>query len=119
MHESLLAKDTLDLILKEAEKNRASKVLKAKVKIADTENISIEAFKFNLKTYAQGTIAENMELEVEFIQIPIICRDCGNKFYSDSHIYLCENCGSENTYLGASEGINVEYIDIDIEEAKL
>lgn len=119
MHESLLAKDTLELILEEAKKNKATKVLKAKIKIADIEDISIESFKFHIKNYAQGTVAENMELEVEFIQIPIVCNDCGNKFYSDSHIYVCEHCGSENTYIGADEGITIEYIDVDIEEAKL
>lgn len=119
MHESLLAKDTLDLILQEAKANKASKVLKAKVKIADTEDISIESFKFHLKNYAQGTVAEDMEIEIEFIQIPIVCNDCGNKFYVDSHFYVCENCGSQNTYLGAEEGITIEYIDVDIEEAKL
>lgn len=119
MHESLLAKDTLDLIIEEAKKNKASKVLKAKVKIADTENLSTESFKFHLQNYSKGTIAENMETEIEFIQIPIICNDCGHKFYTDTHIYVCEKCGSQNTELGAEEGITIEYIDIDIEEAKL
>ncbi|MGC8870556.1 MAG: hydrogenase maturation nickel metallochaperone HypA, partial [Brevinematia bacterium] len=117
MHESLLAKDTLDLILEEAEKNKASKVLKAKIKISDTENLSIESFKFHLYNFAKGTIAEGMELEISFIQIPIICNDCGHKFYTDTHIYVCERCGSQNTQLGADEGITIEYIDIDIEEA--
>jgi len=119
MHESLLAKDTLDLIIGEARKNNASKVLKAKVVIADTENLSTEAFKIHLINYTKGTIAEGMEVDLKFIQIPIICKDCGYKFYTDAHIYVCENCGSTNTELGTEEGIKVEYIDIDTEEAKL
>jgi len=119
MHESLLAKDTLYLIISEAKKNNASKVLKAKVVIADTEDLSTEAFKMHLLNYAKGTIAEVMEVELKFIQIPIICKDCGHKFYTDTPIYICENCGSTNTELGAEEGIRVEYIDVDIEEAKL
>ncbi len=119
MHESLLAKNTLETILNEAKNNKASKVIKAKIKISDTEDLSVESFKFHIKNYAQGTIAENMEVELNFIQIPIVCNDCGNRFYSDSHIYLCDNCGSENTYSGAEEGIIIEYIDLEIDESKI
>ncbi|MEN2998731.1 MAG: hydrogenase maturation nickel metallochaperone HypA [Brevinematia bacterium] len=113
MHESLLAKDTLELILNEAKKNGASKVVMAKIRVADTENIDIDSFKFHIKNYAHNTIAESMNLEIEFVQIPIICSECGNKFYVDSHIYICEKCGSDNVTLGAEEGIVVEYIEVE------
>lgn len=119
MHESLLAKDTLDLILKEAKSNNAMKVLKAKITIYDTEDISLESFRFHLKNYSEGTIADGMEVDIDFVQIPIVCNDCGNIFYADTHNYICENCGSRNTYISAEEGIRVDYIDVDIAEARL
>ncbi|MCX8028559.1 MAG: hydrogenase maturation nickel metallochaperone HypA [Brevinematales bacterium] len=119
MHESLLAKDTLDLILNEAKKHNSSKVLKASIVIHDAEDISIESFKFHLKNYAQNTIAEDMEIDIEFIQVPIVCNDCGNIFYADEHNYICEKCGSQNTYISAEECIMVKYLDVDIEEARL
>ncbi|MCS7298916.1 MAG: hydrogenase maturation nickel metallochaperone HypA [Spirochaetia bacterium] len=119
MHESLLAKDTLELILKEAKSNNAAKVLKAKITIYDTEDISLESFKFHLKNYSEGTVADGMEVDIDFIQIPIVCNDCGNIFYADIHNYICDSCGSQNTYVSAEERITVDYIDVDIAEARL
>ncbi len=114
MHESLLAKDVVDLILTEAHKYGAKKILAAKITVSDTESINKEAFDFHIKNYSQKTMLENVEIQIELVHVPVVCESCGAKYFTDSHTNICEKCGTPSIRPEKEEGVKIEYIDIDV-----
>jgi len=100
VHELSYAQALLDEVLKLAEENEAKRVTKIRLRIGELLLINPEQLKFCFKAISSGTIAENAEIEIEFIKPEIVCTECGRRF--DEVRGLCD-CGGIVAVSGGKE----------------
>ena len=69
MHSLALAKDILEAVLTEAEKNNSQHIRAIKVRVEDGYLTESDSLQFCLEAAAQGTIAEGARMEVELAAV--------------------------------------------------
>ena len=68
MHEASLIRDLISKIEETAQNNQAKRVTVVRIKLGALAHCSPEHFREHYDQAAQGTIAENAELEIEQLQ---------------------------------------------------
>lgn len=64
MHEFSLAESILSAALKEAERHKAKKIKKMFIEVGELSMAGLEQLEFALKSLAEGTIAEGMNIKL-------------------------------------------------------
>jgi|Deesub1362B_J571_1020462.scaffolds.fasta_scaffold00093_88 hydrogenase nickel incorporation protein HypA/HybF len=99
------AEALLQHALKLAEEKGAKEIKKIRIAIGELLLINPEQLKFCFSAIASNTIAENAELEIEFLKAEGKCITCGKVFDSiDSTTYIC-NCGGLIEFKGGKDFI--------------
>ncbi len=115
MHETSIAMGLLQSLDELAEKEKAKKITKVRVKIGKLSGIVVDSFVFAFDALKREfpKIA-SAELEVEEVPIEYKCLDCGKVFEVES-VYFpeCPECGSLNVKLLKGEELDV--VDVEIE----
>ncbi len=94
MHEYSLAEKILDAILKEAEKIKAKKIKRIEISANKLTHINEEELKFSFKMVSKNTIAEDAEINIEYSQGKIFCKECKKEYILDDFFGRCPKCSS-------------------------
>ncbi len=115
MHETSLAMGLLDSLNQMAEKEKAKKVLKVRVKIGKLSGIVVDSFVFAFNALKeQFPKLAGAELIVEETPILYRCNECGKEFEVETVFFPeCPQCGSINLKLLSGE--ELEVVDAEIE----
>jgi len=113
MHEFSLAEALINVVLEEATKYKACRILKVKVRAGKLMGIVPELFDFAFRSLAEGGIAEGAKLELEEVPFKGKCRSCGYSFDTDEFFGVCPRCGSDEIELQG--GKEFELIGLEIE----
>ena len=76
MHELSISQAIADLVIKEAEKRDAKKVLHVEVEIGELSLLNPEQVEFCLKLAFERTCADEAQLSLELIRPEIYCNEC-------------------------------------------
>jgi len=117
VHEFSLAESLLKVVLEEAQKYEASKILKIKVRAGKLVGVVPELLDFAFKTLSEGTIAEGAVLEIEETEFKGHCRNCGAYFNIEDFWGVCPKCGSNE--IDISGGNEFDLIGLEIEEGEI
>lgn len=120
-----MAKTILDTILEAAAQHRARRVIAAKLRVGKLTMLNPEQLVFWVRTFAEDSIARNIEIEVEEVEARVRCGACGyegpivvgeDPFY---HVMLplltCPRCGGVDTKLLGGKELEVKNLEIDVE----
>lgn len=110
MHETLLAKDLLGVVLERAE---GARVLGVKGTIAETEALRPEVLDFHFQAHAKGTLAEGARLELRLIQVWARCGSCGHEYRPEHHATVCPRCSCVEAELLGETGVSLESMEVE------
>ncbi|HEX54741.1 MAG: hydrogenase maturation nickel metallochaperone HypA [Candidatus Altiarchaeales archaeon] len=113
MHEFSIAVNILENAIKEAKKHKANRVKEIFLEIGQLTLINPEQLEFAIKSIAEGTIAENLRVNIEISPIRVKCGNehvnelqCDGKdyYFLLSHL-RCPECGEAVKILSGRECI--------------
>ncbi len=115
MHETSIVMGLLKSLSELAEREKAKKITKVRIKIGKLSGIVVDSFQFAFDALkGEFKKIKDAELIIEEIPVRYRCNDCGNEFEIDS-VYFpeCPKCDSLNLSLVSGE--ELEVIDVEIE----
>ena len=115
MHEYSIAQSIMQIVLSEAEKAKARKVLKVCLKIGDLAGVLPDSLSFCFGLLSKGTIVENATLTIEKVPIRGYCPLCNQVFLIDNNQYLCQNCGNLKIELTSGRELQIDHLEIEDE----
>jgi hydrogenase nickel incorporation protein HypA/HybF len=111
MHEQSIVESFLALVLENAEKAKASKVLRIYLVIGDLSGVIEEAVDFYFSFLRKDTIAENASIFYMHTPAQVRCRNCDTVYSPENLDFHCPNCreqkidivGGRELYIGSME----------------
>lgn len=97
MHEMSYAVRIADIVVNTAEKENIRHVKKVKVKCGEMLAIVPPLLENAFAACAEGTVAEDAELEIETVPVLIRCTACGriiDPHGAEGYVPACPGCGS-------------------------
>ena len=113
MHETAIVQDLIKNISEQAERNRASKVTKAKLKLGSLTELKPQTFEELFKVLAQGTPAQDARLEIEEIPFRAYCPDCHSDILLSAPTFNCPSCKGINIKVTSGHESYVDYIEVE------
>ncbi|MBE0481651.1 MAG: hydrogenase maturation nickel metallochaperone HypA [Dehalococcoidia bacterium] len=77
MHELSISQAIADLVLKEAKKQRATRIIRVEIEIGELSHLNPEQVDFCVKLAFENTIAAEAALEIQVTKPEIECLKCG------------------------------------------
>jgi len=97
MHEMGLVQNIFDIVLKTAEQNNISKVLRINIRAGQMRAIVPEQLQFCFEILSkESPIVEGAELVVETLPVEGKCKKCGHKFAVEEYRFVCPECANED-----------------------
>ncbi len=112
MHEALLARQILTVVLARAEAAGAARVCAVRGWVRESEAISDESLAAHFAAHAVGTIAADARLALTIERVAARCGACGARYEPEHHVVLCPACGSGDGALLGTSGLGVDSIDV-------
>ena len=112
MHELSVVESMMAVVLKHAEKNRASKVNRINLVLGEMSTVMEDPVRFYFELLSRDTIAEGAELSFRRTQLISRCHDCGKEFKVEEYDFTCPECGGNDTEIVSGREFQVESIEI-------
>jgi hydrogenase nickel incorporation protein HypA/HybF len=94
MHEVGIMESTLDVVRRQAEQHRASRVHRIVLRIGALSGVEPEALRFAFDAVTRGTLADGAELAIEAVPARAHCAACARDFAAGpGFIFACPDCG--------------------------
>ena len=113
MHELAVTKNILSIVLGEASKEDASKVLEIKLTIGALSSFEEDCIKMYFEELSKDTIALGAKLVVRKVAAQLHCEKCDADFPLEHTDYNCPKCGLAGVYLNDGQDFLVESIEIE------
>lgn len=105
----------MQIVLAEAEKAKARKVVKVSLKIGDLAGIFPDSLSFCFDLLAKDTIAEGAALIIEKVPLRGYCPHCNKVFLIKDNQYLCQHCGNLKIELTTGRELQINHLEIEDE----
>jgi len=115
MHEYSIVQEIMQIVLAEAEKARARKVLKVDLKIGDLAGVLPDSLHFCFELLSKSTIAENAVLSIEKVPIRAHCDQCEKDFLVEDNQYRCPECKNSKIELISGRELQIDRLEIEDE----
>jgi hydrogenase nickel incorporation protein HypA/HybF len=113
MHELAITRSLLDLVLEEAAKANASKVLKINVVLGEMSGVVDRFVEFNFDLLSKDTAAASAELSFRNVPKQARCHKCSHVFNPEEIRWACPNCQSTELEIIAGNELYVESIEVE------
>jgi hydrogenase nickel incorporation protein HypA/HybF len=114
MHELSVASAVLNTVLKHADKRRVSVVA---LRVGRMRQVIPDSLRFYWDIVARDTVCQDATLELDEIQTTLRCRDCRRRWWPQIPAFRCPQCGSADVDIEAGEELEVDYIEVEEQEA--
>ena len=114
MHELSISTAVLNTALKHAGDRRVTRV---SLRVGRLRQVVPESLSFYWGIVARDTDCEGAELELMEIDARLACRDCGRTWSPEIPAFRCPDCGSAEVEITAGEELEVDYIEVEEQEA--
>lgn len=115
MHELPVIQSILDIVVKHAEMNNVSKVIKIYLKVGVLSDLEDEWMQQYFDYVAKESVAEGATLEIERIPAKMKCDACSFEFEPDmkkDKKIVCPACGDEHCRLIAGKNYSVANMEV-------
>jgi hydrogenase nickel incorporation protein HypA/HybF len=114
MHELSIATAVLNTALKHADDRRVTAV---RLRVGTMRQVVPDSLEFYFEIVARDTACEGATLELEQIEAILRCGACGREWSPQIPAFRCPDCGSADVGALAGEELEVDYIEVEQEEA--
>lgn len=116
MHELPITESILEIALRHAQSASAKRIRNIYLVIGQLSTVVDESVQFYWGLVAEGTIAEDAQLQFRRIPAEMKCQACHHRYRPSEDDLACPSCGSEAVRVVAGDEFFVEAIDIDSDE---
>jgi hydrogenase nickel incorporation protein HypA/HybF len=113
MHEQSIVESLLTLALENAEKEKASKILKINLVVGELSGVVDEAVEFYFSFLSKGTIAEQASLVFRHVPMQLRCRNCNTIFTPEKMDLQCPNCKSMKVEITGGRELFIESLEVE------
>jgi len=113
MHEQSIVESLLLTALKNAEKEKANKILRIYLVVGELSGVEEEAVNFYFGFLSRNTIAA--EASISYIHVPmeLRCRECEIIFTPQKYDLHCPNCKEQQVDIVAGRELYVDNIEVE------
>lgn len=113
MHEYSITKNIIDIVIKEANKENATKVTEITLVIGDLSSIMDESVQMYFDIISKGTIVNGAKLIFKRKSVDLICSKCNKLYKSRQNDFSCPICSAMGIPKGnMKDEFYIESIDI-------
>ncbi len=112
MHETMVAKNVLNMILTEASKINAIP-LSAKISSGQLNPLNEEILNFAFEVAAKNTVCQGMKLNIVHIPLKATCKKCGKTYDFNIYSPVCAGCESTEFVIGKDAPLLLEEIEFE------
>ncbi len=113
MHERIVVESLLALALEEAEKAKASKILRIFIVVGELSGVVDEAVDFYFSFLSRDTIAAGASLSFEHIPVQLRCRNCDTVFLPEELDFHCPNCGEQQVEIASGRELYINSMEVE------
>ncbi|GMQ78786.1 MAG: hydrogenase maturation nickel metallochaperone HypA [Anaerolineae bacterium] len=117
MHELMITESLLEIALRYAEKEEATKITDLFLVVGELSSVVDDSVGFYWDFICNGSIAEGASLHFKRIPAELACLDCGYRFSPQENI-TCDLCDSTRIKIMAGKEFYLESIEITQDESK-
>ncbi|NJN20423.1 MAG: hydrogenase maturation nickel metallochaperone HypA [Leptolyngbya sp. RL_3_1] len=92
MHEVSLMESTLEIAVRSAQQQGASRIHQLTLRVGQLSGVIPEALEFAFEVVRQGTLADQAKMVIESVPALCHCGHCDRDFQPDDYIYDCPSC---------------------------
>lgn len=112
MHELSVVESMVSVVLRHAEKNRATRVTKINMVLGEVSSVMEEPVRFYFDIISKDTVAQGAELSFKRTPLEARCSDCGHEFRVVEFDFTCPECRGSETEVISGREFQVESIEI-------
>ncbi len=113
MHEYAVTQSMINIVLDEAKRVNASKVLEIRLVIGDLSTIMDDSVQMYFDIMSEGTVAQGAKLVFNRVKAEFRCKACGEVFVKPSKGFDCPKCGGLGTPTGIGKEFYIESLEIE------
>jgi hydrogenase nickel incorporation protein HypA/HybF len=115
MHELSIATAVVNTAVKHAGGRPVSVV---SMRVGRLRQVVPDSLQFYFEIVARDTVCQGSRLELIEIELQLRCSDCGREWSPEYPMFRCPNCDSAAVSIDAGEQLEVDYIEVEEEEAQ-
>jgi hydrogenase nickel incorporation protein HypA/HybF len=115
MHELSIASAVVNTACKHAEGRMVTEVT---MRVGRLRQVVPESLRFYFEIVARDSECEGARLVLEEVELRLRCADCGIGWEADAPVFVCAKCGSSLVSVEAGDELEVEYIEVEEQEAE-
>lgn len=113
MHEQGIVESLLALVLENAEKAKASRILKIYLVVGELSGVVEESVEFYFSFLSRGTIAAEAELFFMHVPAQLRCRKCGRIFTPEKMNFECPGCHEQQVEIYSGQELYVDSLEVE------
>jgi hydrogenase nickel incorporation protein HypA/HybF len=113
MHEQSVVESLLALALENAEKAKASKILRIYLVVGELSGVLEEAVDFYFSFLSRDTIAENASLFYMHTPAQVRCRNCNNVFIPKNLNFHCPDCNEQQIEIIGGRELYIDSMEVE------
>jgi hydrogenase nickel incorporation protein HypA/HybF len=113
MHEQSVVESLLAMVLENAEKAKASKILRIYLVIGELSGVIEEAVDFYFSFLSRGTIAENASIFYMHPPATVRCRNCDTVYSPENLDFHCPDCNEQQVEIIGGRELYIESIEVE------
>jgi hydrogenase nickel incorporation protein HypA/HybF len=113
MHELSIVESMLAVVLENAEREKAEKILKINLFVGELSGVVQESVEFYFNFLSRDTIASQAVINFNHVPTKLRCRKCGEIFTPDKLSYQCPACGDQQVDIIAGRELYIESLEIE------
>ena len=113
MHELAITESLLEIALRHARAQKASRITGLYLAIGGWSSIVDDSIQFYWDIISEGTIAWKAILHFRRVPVVLICQACGKEYSPTREEFACPQCGGTNSRVKTGEEFQLEEIEIE------
>lgn len=114
MHELSITQSILEISLKAAAEQHATRIRAIRLKLGAFSGVVPECVQMYLDVLAKGTAAEGAKIEAVTVPLRVECRACGTISQIDRRHIACPACGSVDLHRLSGREFLVDSLEVDV-----
>jgi len=113
MHELSITQSMFDLVLEQAQKADAKKVVNINLVIGEMTGVVGESVRFYLDFLCKGTVAEGALLNIRTVPTKAKCHRCNKTFELPEYEWTCPDCKEGGLEITGGTELFLESIEVE------
>jgi hydrogenase nickel incorporation protein HypA/HybF len=113
MHEQSIVESLLALTLENAEKAKATKILRIYLVVGELSGVVEDSVEFYFSFLSRGTIAAQASLFFMRVPAQLRCRNCNTVFLPEKMSLQCPNCKEQQVEIVSGRELYIDSLEVE------